>query len=68
MGSLFASLVISSVGFGVFTYGKKQVRTPQIFVGVVLMVFPYFVSGPLAMCAVAAGLLAALFVATRYGM
>jgi len=68
VGTLFASLVVSSVGFGVFTYGKAQARVPQILVGIVLMAFPYFVSGPLAMCSIAVGLLLALSAAVRFGM
>jgi len=66
--SLFASLVVSSVGLGFFIYGKKQLRTPQLIVGLAMMVFPYFVPDPLAMCGMGAGLLAGMFVALRAGM
>jgi hypothetical protein len=42
--SLFASLVVGSIGLGLFIYGKKQARWPQLLVGVAMMVYPYFVS------------------------
>jgi len=64
-GSLFASLVIGGIGFVLFVYGKKQQRMPQLITGLVLMVYPYFVSGLLAMVAIAALLLAALWYLVR---
>jgi hypothetical protein len=65
-GSLFASLVISSVGAGIFIYGKKQKRLPHLLAGVALCVYPYFVPGVLPMIAIAVGVVAALwFVASR---
>ena len=42
--SLFASLVVGSIGLGLFIYGKKQARWPQLLVGVAMMVYPSFVS------------------------
>lgn len=42
--SLFANLVLSAIGFGLFTYGKKSERWPQMVSGILLMVYPYFVS------------------------
>ena len=65
-GSLFASLGIGTVGFGIFLYGKKQQRIPHLVVGIALMAYPYFVPGVLPMIAIAAGLIAALwFVSAR---
>ncbi len=66
--SLLASLLISSVGFVSFAYGKKQRRLPQMVVGVALMGFPYFVSSVPWMFAVAAALLGALVVLVRLGL
>lgn len=43
-GYLIANLVVSGVGFVLFAYGKKQRRFPHMVMGVVLMVYPYFVS------------------------
>lgn len=55
---LFLSLVISLVGFGYFTYGKKQLETKFLVSGLVLMGFSYFVS-PLWLAASLAGVIAA---------
>ncbi len=67
-GSLFASLVVSSVGLGFFLYGKKQARFPQLLTGLALMGLPYFVTTPLAMSGVAGVLTLGLFVAVRSGL
>ena len=66
-GALFSSLVVSSVGFGFFIYGKKNARGPQLLAGVAMMIYPYFVSGPAAMLGIACGLLLALHGALRAG-
>lgn len=43
-GVLFFSLITSGVGFVLFMYGRKQERPPQLVAGIILMVYPYFVS------------------------
>lgn len=65
--SLFASLLVGLVGFGLFTYGRKQVRTPQLIVGIALMVFPYFVANAAIVYAVSVGLVVGLWAAVRWG-
>lgn len=65
--SILSSLLVSGIGFVVFTYGRKQTRFPQVVTGIVLMVFPYFVAGVVPMLAIAAALLAALWGAVRLG-
>jgi len=65
--SLFASLLVGLVGFGLFTYGRKQARTPQLIVGIALMVFPYFVANAAIVYAVAVGLVVGLWAAVRWG-
>lgn len=67
-GALCASLVVSTLGLGLFLYGKKATRFPQLVVGLALMGFPYFVSGALAMCAIAAVLVGGLLFALRMGL
>lgn len=67
VGNLFASLLVSTVGFGLFLYGKKASRPPQLVVGVLLMGFPYFVDGPWWQFGVAGGLLGGLVLAVRAG-
>jgi apolipoprotein N-acyltransferase len=67
-GALFASFFVSLVGLALFRYGRKQSRPPQLGVGVVLMVFPYFVSSPLWVGVVATTLLVGLGVAVKLGL
>jgi hypothetical protein len=65
--AILASMLIGSVGFVSFVYGKKQGRVPQMLVGLALMVFPYFVSNVALMCAIAGTLLLMLWGALRLG-
>lgn len=41
-GSLFLSLLISTVGFAYFVYGRKRPSYPFMLAGAVMMVFSYF--------------------------
>ncbi|MBL8733369.1 MAG: hypothetical protein JNN13_13445 [Planctomycetes bacterium] len=66
-GYLFASLVVSSVGLGLFLYGKKQARAPQLTAGVLLMGFPCLVTGVGWMLGIATTVLAGLWFACRQG-
>jgi hypothetical protein len=66
--SLVASIIVSSIGFVVFVYGKRQQRVPQIVVGLLLMGFPYLVPGVLLMAGIAALLLVGLWAAIRFGL
>ncbi|NUG53049.1 amino acid transport protein [Acinetobacter lactucae] len=36
-------VIFSSIGLGYFGYGKKQKMTVPFTVGLVLMIFPYFI-------------------------
>ncbi len=45
--SLFLELLFSAAGAGYFIYGKKQRATVPFVCGLVLMVYPYFVSSNL---------------------
>jgi hypothetical protein len=66
--TLFASMIVSTIGFSFFVYGKKQVRMPQLGAGVALMGFPYFVSGALPILAIAGAILLVLHFAVRAGI
>jgi hypothetical protein len=61
------SMLIGSIGFVAFVYGKKQSRLPQMVAGVTLMAFPYFVSNVWVMLAIAVGVLVAMYGAIRVG-
>jgi len=67
-GSLFASLAVSAVGFGLTSYGKKAARLPHLIVGLVMLVYPFFVPKVVPMLIVAGALLAALWVARWRGL
>jgi hypothetical protein len=65
--SLFVSFIVSGAGFVLFSFGRKMERIPQLVAGIVLMVFPYFVTDILAMLAITLGIVAALWGALYYG-
>ena len=64
---LLASLFISSIGLVTFLYGKKQGRVPQLVIGLVLLVYTYFLSSIAWMFIIAALLLGVLWLAVRLG-
>lgn len=66
--SLVANLVIGTVGFSVFLYGKKQQRLPQLVAGLVLMLYPFFVEDAVLVWAIGAAILAGLWYAVRKGL
>jgi len=63
---LMWSGLFSLIGSAVFLYGRRQRRGAPTLVGVVLMVYPYFLSTALGVVAVGALLLAGLVVANRF--
>ena len=40
---LFLGVIFSSIDLGYFLYGKKQKMTIPLTIGLVLMIFPYFI-------------------------
>jgi hypothetical protein len=65
--SIIAGLGVSSVGFVLFRYGRKQQRPPQMLGGLLLMVFPYFVPSVAWMLALGGVICVLLWVAVRAG-
>jgi len=63
---LFGSLLVGSIGFVLFRYGKAQRRMPHTGVGILMMIYPYFVSDVSVMLVIAALLSAALWIAVRF--
>jgi hypothetical protein len=51
-------LLFSSIGLGYFIYGKRQQAPVPLLCGLVLMVFPYFISSAWSMVLVGTGLVA----------
>ena len=66
--TLLASLVVSGVGWVLFSYGRKQQRMPQTAIGLVMLVYPYFVSNVAWMLGLVPVLLALLWLLTRLGL
>ncbi len=66
-GWLIVSLLISSVGVGLFLYGRKQARLPHLVIGIVLVGYTYFVPSLLVMVLIGAGLIVVLWVLVKAG-
>ncbi|MDD5655811.1 MAG: hypothetical protein PHF00_00955 [Elusimicrobia bacterium] len=61
LANIVGGLIFSGAGFVAFTYGRRQGRFRLMVLGGALMVYPYFVSSPLVLYLVGAGLSAACF-------
>jgi hypothetical protein len=64
---LLLSLLIGAVGLALFLYGKKQARWPQLVVGILFMVYPYFTTTLTSLLVVGALLGGALWYLIRTG-
>lgn len=56
--SLLWGLLFGSIGLGLFIYGKRQKAVVPLLCGLVLMVFPYFISNTILLVAIGVGLVA----------
>jgi hypothetical protein len=45
IGSLIAALVFGVIGLWMFREGKRRTNYQFVFIGIALMIYPYFVSG-----------------------
>jgi len=59
--NLFAGLIFGSIGFVAFIYGKKIASFRPMVIGIVLMVYPYFISGTLFLYLIGIVLTVALY-------
>lgn len=64
---LFLSLIIGAIGAGLFIYGRKQQRWPQLAGGILLCIYPYFVPNLWLMGGIAVALIAAVWISVRLG-
>jgi hypothetical protein len=62
---LMWSSLFALIGFAAFVYGRRQRRGAPTLIGVVLMLYPYFVSNTLVLVGIGALLLGMLFVGNR---
>ena len=65
---MLASVLIGSIGMGLFIYGKRQRRAPHLAIGIVLMVFPNLVPSVALMFVIAAALVGLLWLASYLGL
>lgn len=61
------SMLVSSVGFVLLVYGKKQARVPHLVIGIVLLIYPFFIHSALVMALIAAVLIGLLVGSVRLG-
>jgi hypothetical protein len=52
--NLIGGFVFGSIGFVAFIYGKRMNLWKPMFLGIALMVYPYFISNDLAVIAIGA--------------
>ncbi len=60
--NIFAGILFGTIGFSAFIYGKKQASARALIIGIILMVYSYFVPNTIANYAIGAVLTAALFI------
>ena len=59
--NLLGGLIFGSIGFVAFIYGKRMQIWRPMFLGIVLMIYPYFVENTMAVYAIGIAGTAALF-------
>lgn len=65
---LLLSMVYSTVGLGMFMYGKKAVRFVPLLAGIALMIVPYFLGSLLWMSIICVVLMASPFILGRFDL
>lgn len=56
--AIFWGFLFGSIGLGFFIYGKKQQKMVPLACGLILMVFPYFVSNTILLIVIGVVLMA----------
>ena len=59
--NIIGGLIFGMVGFVAFIYGKKEKSTKPFVIGLILMIYPYFIANTMALYAVGIALIAALY-------
>ena len=62
LGGLIAGILFGCIGFVAFMFGKKNSEFRPMVLGILLMVYPYFIKNTIAMYLVGIALTATLFV------
>jgi hypothetical protein len=58
---LIAMLIFSIVGFLAFKHGRRELQLPKIVIGLVLMIYPYFIPSGLWLWVTGAALTGLLY-------
>jgi hypothetical protein len=58
---LLIGILTGAIGMGYFIYGKRQTKFVPLIAGMMLCVYPYFITSVLWLCVVGALLMAAPF-------
>ena len=53
---LFLAMIFGAIGLGFLAYGKKQRAVVPLLVGIVLLIFPYFVANVYILAAIGTAL------------
>jgi hypothetical protein len=64
---LFLTLIPSVIGLGLFIYGKKQQRWPQLAAGLAFLIDPYLATGTVALVGCGIFIILALWFTIRLG-
>lgn len=65
--TIFVAIFLGLIGMALVLYGRKQGRWPHIVVGLVLLVYPYFVGNVVVQVVIAVVLLAGLSLVSHLG-
>lgn len=60
--NLFAGILFGSVGLAAFVYGKKSANWKPMAIGVIMMVYPYFIEETWLVYVIGVALCASIFV------
>jgi hypothetical protein len=61
VSAMVGELVFGSIGLVAFIYGKRQSVWTPMFLGLALMIYPYFVADPIVLFSIGIGLTASLY-------
>lgn len=64
---LFLSLIPGAIGMVLLGYGKKQGRWPHMVAGLLLLIYPYFTPGVVALVITGGAIGGALWYVNRLG-
>ncbi len=61
MSNLFSSMMIGMIGLGYFMYGKKNSRMYPLIAGLLLSIYPFFVSSIILQWLICIGIMVGVY-------